>query len=71
MQQIKDIVSQTFAEKGSKYKFINHDVKIFFGDLNFRINLPYYSVITTIDNMTDSNREEQLELLLNNDQLIQ
>lgn len=64
-------MSSGFSEKGTKYKFINHDVKIFYGDLNFRINLPYFSVVETIDQMNDSNRDESMHMLLNNDQLNQ
>lgn len=71
LQQLKDIVTTSFAEKGAHYKFMKHDVKIFFGDMNFRINLPYSSVISTIDDMTASNRDESMSLLLNNDQLNQ
>ena len=71
MQQMKDVLSSGFSEKGFTYKFLNHDVKIFFGDLNFRINLGYESVIDTIGSMNSSNRDEKMHLLLNNDQLNQ
>jgi len=70
-QQFKDVLVNSFSDKGSKYKFMLHDIKLFFGDLNFRINLPYKSVINTIENMTDSNYDEKLGILLNNDQLNQ
>jgi hypothetical protein len=46
-------------------------VKILFGDLNFRINLPYYTVIDEIDGMTHGNKDQVMHNLLNNDQLNQ
>lgn len=48
---------------------MKHDIKIFFGDLNFRIDLSYESVLSTINSMTDSNYEDQLHAMLSYDQL--
>lgn len=71
MQQIRDILNTGFTDKGTQYKFYKHDVKIFFGDLNFRINLPYYTVMDTIDEMAESNKKANMGVLLSNDQLNQ
>lgn len=71
MQQLKDVITNGFSEKGAHYKFMKHDVKLFFGDLNFRINLSYDAVISNIDSMTRDNYKEKLFALLNNDQLNQ
>lgn len=60
-----------FNDKGSHYKFMKHDIKLFFGDLNFRINLSYDAVVSNIESMTHDNYDEQLHILLNNDQLNQ
>jgi len=71
MQQIQDITALAFSEKGSCYEFMNHDIKIFFGDLNFRVNMSYDSIINSIDNMTEENKDEEMHILLNNDQFNQ
>jgi len=39
--------------------------------MNFRINLPYFSVTDTLDEMTSTSRDQDMHLLLNNDQLNQ
>lgn len=66
---MRDIVTNAFSDKGSQYNFMKHDIKIFFGDMNFRINLPYSSVISSIDSMTHDNYDKKLNILLNHDQL--
>lgn len=71
MQQFKTILTEGFSDKGEKYKFMNHDIKLFFGDLNFRVGLTYEAVISTIDQMTHENFDDTLFVLLNNDQLNQ
>lgn len=71
IQQFKDIITSAFSELGTRYKFMKHNVKVFFGDMNFRINLPYHSVITTLGKMDGAMDDESMSLLLNNDQLNQ
>jgi hypothetical protein len=71
MQQLRDILNTGFTDKGAHYKFYKHDVKIFFGDLNFRINLPFHSVLETIEEMNESNKKENMGTLKSNDQLNQ
>lgn len=69
IQQMRDIVTNGFSDKGSQYSFMKHDIKLFFGDMNFRIDLPYSSVISSIDSMTHDNYDKKLNVLLNHDQL--
>ena len=71
VQQFKDVITNAFSDKGEHYKFMDHNIKIIYGDLNFRVNLNYYSVLETVDSMTSYNFDEKLNILLNNDQLNQ
>lgn len=71
VQQFKDVITNAFSDKGEHYKFMDHNIKVIYGDLNFRVNLNYYSVLETIDSMTSYNFDEKLNILLNNDQLNQ
>ena len=34
-----------FSEYEEGYSFYDHDIKILFGDLNFRVDLPYEKVM--------------------------
>ena len=64
IQQMKDIITNGFSDKGSQYNFMKHDIKLFFGDMNYRIDLSYESVISSIESMTDENFNKKLTALL-------
>lgn len=75
VQQWKDVITNAFIDNSTQYKFMDHDVKIVFGDLNFRISLGYESVLETIEDINSQasygDTEYDMCVLLNNDQLNQ
>lgn len=65
-----DILEQSFLDKEDKYLFDSHQVKILFGDLNFRIHSTYAEVVSELKSIDEESRSEILSELLKQDQLI-
>ena len=53
---IRDITNSCFHGY-EKFDFFKHNVKLFFGDLNFRINMDYEEVIEKVNVMTPDHYE--------------
>lgn len=65
-QMLEYIINQGYkGERGTQYQnyeVLNHDVKVFFGDLNFRIDMPRSDVVKAIrdKNYTALMRKDEL-----------
>lgn len=42
-----------FSEQEEGYNFYDHDVKVLFGDLNFRVDIPFETAMDMIDFFDD------------------
>lgn len=69
IKNIFDISQQSFSSVNKEYEFEKHDVKILFGDLNFRIAYPYEATLEFIDSINENNKEEKVKALFELDQL--
>lgn len=56
VKNIETIMDQWFSEH-EEYAFHKHDVKILFGDLNFRIDMPYKKVIQKMNSVMFEDQE--------------
>lgn len=71
VKNLKIMQDFMFAEGRNEYIIKNHDIKIFFGDLNFRLDKDYESVIEDIKRIkTDQDRQIFIENYLPYDQLL-
>lgn len=54
VKNLIDIVNSLYNDFGKEYSFFSHDVKVLFGDMNFRVDLPYETVSDMFDFFDDN-----------------
>jgi len=69
IKNLFEITNQAFLEDDN-YLFFNHDIKFFFGDLNFRIEKAHEETIEFLKKVNFHNKKQKVEELLLCDQLL-
>lgn len=69
LKNITNIISEPFNNLDKKYRFLKHDIKLLFGDLNFRVNMEYDEVMKDIDSLPTNEESVIVDKLFGNDQL--